>query len=708
VEQLAQGSGADVFLATRPGSTDRFILELTRPEVMADPAALERFMAEARTRRALTHPHVTRRVKSGYTKDGRPYFMTENINGGTLRSALQGEGPFSPADVAKLMIPLCEALDYLHQHGFVHGNLCPENVHLAGGINAFNPKLYDSGLPLFRTSNGFLAGRARELVRVEYMAPERILGQRASPPSDVYSLGIIMFELLTGMPPFREGDVQQTRTRQLHDAVPPLPTLLQALEPILQRCLAKLPSARFGSARALRQALEWVTIAGLPKASLPAAIMPPGPLPKEMRGDTKPSAPKGTVLGSYELVRTIGQGAMGQVYLGRHVTLGREVAVKLMKPELARNPIFTARFLKEAQAVNRIRHPHIVEVYDHAEVPGPDRKVYCVMELLEGHSLSYVLKRGPIAIARAIAIIRQTCDALEAAHRAGVVHRDVKPDNIFLTERDGNKDFVKLLDFGVAKVLSVAAGGNENLTIHGDVIGTPAYMAPEQAAAEEVDARADIYAVGTLLYRMLAGKVPFISSSVAEQIHQVIGLAPPPLPEKTALGEPIPSSLAAVVIHCLEKDPDKRPQTMVELAEKLQEAMAVPPPPEGSARYPLKPGSDRYPIGGTPNPTPIRLENPLERVATPIPLDGRADEPLSVVSGFVPIAPDSGIKAVGPVRPAIMLDPYVPPPVKADPMPRSRLVQRRPASREWPTGAHLIWAALGLLGASAWLFLSLG
>jgi serine/threonine-protein kinase len=275
----------------------------------------------------------------------------------------------------------------------------------------------------------------------------------------------------------------------------------------------------------------------------------------------------GTELGSYRLVSLLGEGAMGRVWRAEHVRLGRQVAIKVLNPEQVARPDVVQRFFREARVVNDIDHEHIVEVTDFVEAPG---LAYLVMELLEGTTIRELMdlrgrKRPPLA--RVLAIMVQVCEALEAAHEKGVVHRDLKPDNIFVVKR-GGEDFVKVLDFGVAKLRDTEGGLHSTHT--GMVIGTPMYMAPEQALGREVDARTDVWAAGVVLYEMLSGSVPFSAPSFIELAVKIRESEPKPLPARTPRRERIPADLGAVVMKCLEKKPADRFRSMAALAEALR------------------------------------------------------------------------------------------------------------------------------------------
>src|SRR5262249_49450881 len=189
--------------------------------------------------------------------------------------------------------------------------------------------------------------------------------------------------------------------------------------------------------------------------------------------------------------------------------------------------------------------------------------------MLTGESLAELLAREPISVPRAVNIARQLCAGLQAAHQLGVVHRDIKPDNIFITVRQGAPDFVKILDFGVAKVLSPAGGDGANRTLEAVIVGTPAYMAPEQAAGFAADARSDVYSVGAVCYQMLSGRGPFEGATLGPLMAKVIAHPAPALGLRSVAGEDIPGPLAALVMSCLEKDPKRRPQSMDKLAEGL-------------------------------------------------------------------------------------------------------------------------------------------
>lgn len=290
----------------------------------------------------------------------------------------------------------------------------------------------------------------------------------------------------------------------------------------------------------------------------------------------------GNQIGAYRLVRLLGKGTTGRVFEVVHERLGRRAAMKTLAAEHAMRSEAIKRLFAEAMAVNRINHPHIVEITDVVEggvhriidegqeTLAPQRVNALVMELLEGQSLATLMAaEGPLPAERFLPILAQVCEALAAAHAVGFVHRDLKPDNIFLVERDGHVDFVKLLDFGLAKATKVDPGKSSPSlhTLDGTFVGTPAYASPEQASGKQVGTSTDIYSVGIVLYELITGHLPFEGKSVADFILQHLNSPPPPLPTDI-VSTPLGRTLDAVVHRCLDKSPDYR-FTAAQLAEIL-------------------------------------------------------------------------------------------------------------------------------------------
>src|SRR5947209_10550705 len=265
-------------------------------------------------------------------------------------------------------------------------------------------------------------------------------------------------------------------------------------------------------------------------------------------------------IGQYALKRKLGAGGMGEVWLAEHGLLKRPCAVKFVRPELAAHPAAAGRFAREVQAVTGLTHPNTVRVYDYGR--AEDGSFYYVMEYLDGPTLEQLIRdHGPLPPGRVVYLLRQLCGALAEAHAAGLVHRDVKPGNVIVARLGGVCDVAKLLDFGL--VLDESAGGGEDrLTRAGAVMGTPAYMPPEQAAGDPVGARGDVYALGAVGYYALSGRPPHGGATARQILAAVLTQPVPPLAG-------VPTDLAAVIARCLARDPSDRVATAWDLDRAL-------------------------------------------------------------------------------------------------------------------------------------------
>jgi serine/threonine protein kinase len=284
----------------------------------------------------------------------------------------------------------------------------------------------------------------------------------------------------------------------------------------------------------------------------------------EHQADMPDEAPDHTeVLGSvidgrYKVLELIGEGGMGRVFLAEHVEIGKRVAVKILHPVYGRMPELVERFRREARAASRIGHPHIVDVTDSGTTK--DDQVYFVMEYLEGVELASVIDReGALNVTRCLRLSAQICRALSAAHAVGIIHRDLKPENVFLTVREGTSDFVKVLDFGIAKSAEAEEARAHRLTHPGMAMGTPEYMAPEQAAGRPADARTDVYAVGAILYEMLTGSPPYSGDNFMEILTKKATQDPAPIRN---LRSDLPEAVVELVDRSMARDPDDRPPSM--------------------------------------------------------------------------------------------------------------------------------------------------
>ena len=280
----------------------------------------------------------------------------------------------------------------------------------------------------------------------------------------------------------------------------------------------------------------------------------------------------GAVVGErYRIVGRIGVGGMGAVYRAEHTMMRRDLAIKVLLSELGGREEFARRFEREAESASRLAHPNIITVTDFGRtLTGA---LFLAMEFLAGDSLTSIIKQGPLPRERALAIIRQILRGLDHAHGAGVVHRDLKPDNIMLVERDGQRDAVKILDFGIAKVTQPGSG-QEALTQAGVIFGTPEYLSPEQALGEAVDARADLYAAGVILYEMLMGRRPFESDEKVRIISMHLSHPPPRMRDANPTVD-VPFALEQVVLQALEKQRANRFASATAFLQALEDSEGV-------------------------------------------------------------------------------------------------------------------------------------
>jgi eukaryotic-like serine/threonine-protein kinase len=326
-----------------------------------------------------------------------------------------------------------------------------------------------------------------------------------------------------------------------------------------------------------------------------------------------------TLAGRYRLDEVIGRGGMSTVYRGTDLALDRVVAVKVaLDPLVEQSPVYLARFTREAQAAAAVGHPGVVTVYD-AGADGPTR--FIVMEYVPGRSLAEILserEHKPLEPDEAADIAAQVADALSSAHAAGIIHRDIKPGNI-MVEPDGS---VKVLDFGIARALD-----GHTLTQTATVLGTSAYMSPEQALGQPVDARSDVYSLGCVLYEMLTGEPPFIADVAAAVLHQHVRVEPKPARERNPA---IPPALNELVMQMLAKSPKDRPQAAADVRDRLAQAAAGADPQDRSddlttiaMAAAMAPTPATVPIEAT-EPTP---EEPAEPTEATVPLAPRPADP---------------------------------------------------------------------------------
>jgi eukaryotic-like serine/threonine-protein kinase len=346
-------------------------------------------------------------------------------------------------------------------------------------------------------------------------------------------------------------------------------------------------------------------------AAAPVAAAPPAASPAHLPTAEDPLLGK-TLADRYQIVRKLGEGGMGAVYLATHQVLEKQVALKVLHGEFARKPDLVERFMQEAKSASRIRHENVIDISDFGSTA--EGHVFFAMELLSGHDLHEVIARARLAgqllpWTRSKRIFLQICGALSAAHRSGIVHRDLKPENVYLVEFLGEADFVKLLDFGIAKLTETEAG-ERKLTRTGMLFGTPEYMSPEQARGEHVDHRVDIYAMGCILFQLVSGRVPFEADNFMGVLTLHLTQPPPVIPPETFDRIGAPRELADVIAQALAKDRAHRFQSIDDLGNAVRVVSGEAPIAPGktgpvSAQRPRVDTAQPLSVGSSPSPTPV-------------------------------------------------------------------------------------------------------
>jgi serine/threonine protein kinase/WD40 repeat protein len=509
-----------------------------------DAEAGERLRREAEAAAALGHPHVCPALEIGETGEGGLFVARALGDGETLRSRLE-RGPLLPEQAVGLASQIAAALGRAHEKGIVHRDLRPGNVLVSADGQA---RVTGFGLA-WLDANG-----APPAARLAYRSPEQLRGGPVDARTDVWSLGVLLYEMVTGRLPFRQGGLEPMSA--VNPGVP------AELDEVVARTLSEEPDDRPARMDDLLVSLRGILAGGgLGEAEatlvqVPGMRRPGQPGPGEAAAELfpEPAGVAGRAVAHYRLLEPLGGGAMGTVFKAEDTRLRRTVALKFLPAELTRDPVAKGRFLQEAQAASALDHPNICTIHEVGETE--DGHLYLAMAAYDGETVKAKIGRGPLPVALAVEIARQAAQGLAKAHSEGIVHRDVKPANLMVT-RDG---MVKILDFGVAK-LRGAAG----LNVAGAFLGTPAYMSPEQARGEEVDPRADVWSLGVVLYEMLAGARPFQGGDeLAVVLRSLLEDRPQPLGR---LRPGVPPGLERAVERMLAKAPAERPTAAAALAE---------------------------------------------------------------------------------------------------------------------------------------------
>ena len=616
---LASGGMGAVYLAASgsEGLEKLLAIKVVLPE-LAGVEFIRRFRDEAKVVVKLSHGNLVQVFDAGEV-NGQAYLAMEFVEGSDLRTiwnrCVEKRVAFPIEVVVQIIKDALRGLSYAHRYedlNLIHRDISPPNVLVtkAGEVKITDFGLALSSVKIEKTAPGLVFGK------IPYMSPEQARGVKVDGRADIYPLGVMLWELLTGrrlFPP--SGNSNKDLTERAKGPQVKMPSSICSrvtpeLDEVVLRALKPEPDDRYSSAREMLQHLAEVQAKFWPGMDTDrvAAFMLSlfedtfaknknhreqllenvrkkkilssqehslssesgnsysGKNESSSASDPVKTTKEQPLLGNrYRLGRMLGEGGMGQVFEAEHTDIGRRVAVKVLHRAYSQTKETLERFRREARATTTIGHPSIVDVLDFGVTD--DGRCYYVMELLEGLSLADMLEMSaPIKVVRAIDITLNICDAIEAAHRAGVVHRDLKPDNVMLMGEGQNPTDIKVLDFGIARNMGPDFAG-ERLTSPGTALGTPEYMAPEQAAGEQVDQRADIYATCGIIYKLLTGKSPHTGTTPQEVLIRKLQY---PARDISQLRSDLPVNLCEVIMAGLETDPHKRPQSAAQLATMLK------------------------------------------------------------------------------------------------------------------------------------------
>jgi len=559
IEPIAEGGMGAIYRARRRLLGDDVALKIVRSEFARDQSARERFMRESRACAQLRHPNIVSILDFNLDAEGRPYLVMELLNGRSLRQEITFRGPLPLDEVQSIVLPICGALQLAHNHGILHRDVKPANIvahDFGGGTRAH--KLVDFGLVRDVVSDATRLTASNMFVGTfAYAAPEQVQGHDLDARSDQYSLAVVVYELLTGRPPFDDSDPGRLLNSLLTKPLP-LPTsrrgdLPKWVDIVLGRALARSPDDRFESVVDFGRALLTGEGASLPST---VAISVAGAVP-----------PASGLLGTYELGERLGPGRLGsEVFSGTHRALGHPVAIRLLRRSADRNwDAIRARFLREAKTL-QIAHPSIIQVRDYGEEGD---LVYLVTDFIEGRSLRDVLKaKGALPWPGLKPLLEDLIAAAHAMHRKGGLLCGLSPE-IMRVSPDPDRDGPRLMisTAGIWKVQDLLATlGDATLRGSALVDVELRYVAPELLTGQNADVRSDIFTIGVLAYEMATANVPYDGASMPALLGAMLRGRPS---DPRTLQPTLPQSAAESILKALAPDPADRFPSAVDLAAAL-------------------------------------------------------------------------------------------------------------------------------------------
>ncbi len=589
IEEIGSGGMGVVYRAHDPVLGRDVAIKLIVAKAM-DPEMRERFYREARASGKLQHENLAVVYDVGEI-EGRPYIVMEYLKGKDLGAIIKAKTPLTLPQKLDYSRQICKGLAFVHSENIIHRDIKPENIMIVGGGKV---KILDFGVA--RPVSSKLTQAGTRVGTPWYMSPEQIKGDGIDKRSDIFSFGVLLYELLTYRRPF-EGDDTTVMYKIVHEEPPPFQLddveMQEELKALLAKCLAKPANGRYNSFAEVIGALEQAETKWADQQRIKALLAEAKTLTLQrnfqqaltrfdeiLRLDPENAEAKtrrqeclgqdkdrrtmkvmagqivGETISHYRILERLGAGGMGVVYKAEDIKLKRLVALKFLLPELSRDESATKRFIREAQAVSSLDHPNICTVHEIDE--SENGQLFICMTYYEGQTLRDIIRAGKTNLASCLGMAIEIASGIAKAHEDGITHRDLKPSNIIVT-KDG---VVKIVDFGLAKLAS-----NTKITKTGTTVGTLAYMAPEQIKGHEVDHRCDIWALGATLYELMTGKLPFEGEQELSLLYAIVN-EEPILPSK--INPAILPALESIIRQALQKAPEKRFAAMQEMYEALR------------------------------------------------------------------------------------------------------------------------------------------
>ena len=555
---LAEGGMGAVYRARRILLGDEVAIKVVRPDLI-NSTARDRFLRESRIAARLRHPGVVAIFDFDMPEDAQPYLVMELLNGPSLRDEIAAKGRLDPNDVQRILPPLCAALDLAHANGIVHRDIKPANIvahDYPDGGRVY--KIVDFGIANLRqsTDDGRITGAHQFLGTVAYASPEQLTGPDVDARSDIYSLAVVIFEMLTGRAPFETADMLAAVGAKLAHGAPGL----RAIRPDVPRWL----DAAVARGLATQAADRWQTM-----REFGAALCTPDAATDARES---PSSDETSLADTYQVGQLIGPGRLGsEVFHGVHRALAHPVAIRILRSDAPAWSAARARFLREAKAL-QIAHPSIIQVRDYGEDPG---YVYLVTDFIHGRNVRRFLQdHGPISWERLAPMLGQLLEAARVVHRRKALLCGLNPEIMRIREPDPADDMstdegerLMISTGGISRAQDLLATLHER-TLRGVALDDLElrYVAPELLTGGAVDVRSDVFTLGVLAYEMATGAPPYDGASMPELLGRMLAGTPRPPRE---VQPDLPAAAADAILRALSPRPADRFATVADFAKAL-------------------------------------------------------------------------------------------------------------------------------------------